>query len=257
MKAPTLARFLAPALAGTVATLLPAGPALAQSVAAAPVVAVGNSVLTVTAEGRSTRTPDLAVFSAGVTTQAPTASAALAENAARMNAVIAALRKAGIAERDVRTNTLSVSPVYGQPRADAEGAIERQPVIVAYQATNQVEVRQRKLAEYGRVIDTLVNAGANQVNGPDFRLDDPDAATDEARAAAMKTARARAELYARAAGLRVVRVLTISEAGGWQPPVPVMYARAEKMMAAAAPSPVAAGELDLSANVTVTYELAP
>lgn len=230
----------------------------AQQLSAAPVVAPGNSVLTVSADGRSSRTPDLATFNAGVTTQAQTASAALAENAAKMNAVIAALKKTGIADRDIQTSNLSVNPVYGQPRRLADGTTEGDPVIVAYQATNQVQVRQRKLDQYGKVIDTLVNAGANQVNGPSFELEDSDAAMDEARIEAMKKVRARADLYARAAGLRVVRVLTISESGGWSPPQPILFARAEKMMAAAPPpSPVAAGELEMRANVTVTYELAP
>lgn len=227
----------------------------AQQLSSGPVVAPGNALLTVSADGRSTRTPDLAVFNAGVTTQAKTASAALTKNAAQMNAVIASLKKAGIADRDIQTSNLSVNPVYGQPRRLADGSTEGDPVIIGYQATNQVQVRQRKLDQFGKVIDTLVNAGANQVNGPSFQLDDSDAAMDEARIEAMKKARARADLYARAAGLRVVRVLTINENGGWNPQ-PVMFARAEKMMdMPAAPSPVAAGELEIRANVTVTYEL--
>ena len=106
------------------------------------------------------------------------------------------------------------------------------------------------------MIDTLVEAGANQVNGPSFQMDEPYAATDEARLAAMKKARARAELYARAAGLRVVRILSISESGGYTPGPPVVFARMAAD-SAAAPSPVAAGEIQLNANVTVLFELAP
>lgn len=231
-----------------------ASPAMAQSMSPAPVVAAGNSVLTVSADGRSTRTPDLAVFSAGVTTQAKTASAALAKNAEQMNAVIAALKASGIAERDIQTTNLSVNPLYGQPRSDANGNVAGDPVIIGYQATNQVEVKQRNIANYGKTIDTLVSAGANQVSGPSFQLDNPDAASDEARIEAMKKARARADLYAKAAGLTVKRILTISESGGYAPQPMVMYARAEAMMAKA-PSPVAAGEVQVGANVTVTFEL--
>ncbi|MCW1384459.1 SIMPL domain-containing protein [Novosphingobium sp. KCTC 2891] len=249
--------ILASALAALPLAALPFT-AHAQQASSGPVVAAGNAMLTVSADGRSTRAPDLAVFNGGVTTQAKTASAALTENAAKMNAVIVALKKAGIADRDIQTSNLSVNPVYGQPRRLPDGSVENEPVIIGYQATNQVQVRQRKLDQYGKVIDTLVTSGANQVNGPSFQLDDSDAAMDEARVEAMKKVRARADLYARAAGLRVVRVLTISESGGWSPQ-PVMFARAEKMMDAAppAPSPVAAGELEIRANVTVTYELAP
>lgn len=242
-------------MAAALAAAGAASPAMAQAVSPGPVVAPGNAVLTVSADGRSTRTPDLAVFSAGVTTQAKTASAALSQNAEQMNAVIAALKASGIAERDIQTSNLSVNPVYGQPRADANGNVSGDPVIIGYQATNQVEVKQRKIGNYGKTIDTLVNAGANQVSGPSFQLDNPDAASDEARIEAMKKARARAELYAKAAGLTVKRILTISESGGYAPQPMVMYARAEAMMAKAAPSPVAAGEVQVGANVTVTFEL--
>lgn len=231
--------------------------AAAQTLQSGPVIAPGNAMLTVSAEGKSTRVPDIALFSAGVTTQAKTAGAALSQNAAQMNSVIAALKKAGIADRDIQTSNLSVNPVYGNPRVRPDGSTEQEPVIIAYQATNQVQVKQRRIDEFGKVIDTLVAAGANQVNGPNFMLDNPEAAQDEARVEAMRKARARADLYAKAAGLRVVRVLTINENGGWAPPpMPVMFARAE-MASPKAPSPVAAGELEIGANVTVTYELAP
>lgn len=242
-------------MAAALAAAGAASPAMAQALSPAPVVAPGNAVLTLSADGRTSRTPDLAVFSAGVTTQAKTAAAALSENADRMNAVITALKASGIAERDIQTSNLSVNPVYGQPRADANGNVSGDPVIIGYQSNNQVEVKQRKIGNYGKTIDTLVNAGANQVSGPSFQLDNPDMASDEARLGAMKKARARAELYAKAAGLTVKRILTISESGGYAPQPMVMYARADAMMAKAAPSPVAAGEVQVAANVTVTFEL--
>ncbi|WP_372733110.1 SIMPL domain-containing protein [Novosphingobium sp.] len=244
-------------IAAAIAALSPLTAALAQGASANPVVASGNAVLNIAAEGKSIRTPDLAVFSAGVTTQATTAGAALSENANRMTTVIASLRKAGIAERDIQTSNLSVNPVYGQPKRLPDGSFEQQEqVIVGYQATNQVSVRQRKLDSYGKVIDTLVANGANQVNGPSFQIDNADAAMDEARIEAMKKARARADLYAKAAGLRVVRVLSISENAGWSPPQPqVMFARAD-MASAPKSSPVAAGELEMTVTINVSYELA-
>ena len=238
------------------AAALPSTAALAQ--AAPPVtIAPGNTLLTVSAEGRAVRTPDLAVFTAGVTSSGKTAGDALRSNAADMNRVIAALKGAGIADRDIQTSNLSLNPVYAPQVRLADGTYEQpEQRIVGYQANNAVTVRQRKLGEFGRVIDTLVGAGANQVSGPSFQMDDPDAASDEARLTAMKKARARAELYARAAGLRVGRILSISESGGYNPGPPVLFAR----MAAAsapAPSPVAAGEIQLNANVTVLFELMP
>ncbi len=232
-----------------------AAPASAQPISPGPVVAAGNAVLTISADGRSTRTPDLAVFNAGVTTQAKTAAAALTENAERMNAVIAALKASGIAERDIQTSGLSVNPVYGQPRADEIGNVSGEPVIMGYQTSNLVEVKQRKIGNYGKTIDALVSAGANQVSGPAFQLDNPDAASDEARVDALKKASARADLYAKAAGMSVKRILTISEGGGSAPQPMVIYARADAISAKSAPSPVSAGELQVGANVTVTFEL--
>lgn len=232
-----------------------APPALAQQ-APAPAIESGHTMLTVTAQGSSTREPDLASYSAGVTSQGATASEALSANSAQMSKVIAALKRAGVADKDVQTSNLSVSPVYAQPKRLPDGNYEDGPQkIVGYQANNTVAVRQRKLADMGKVIDALVTAGANQVNGPNFQLSQPDAAMDEARMEAMKSARARADLYARAAGLRVARIVSISESSGYSPQ-PVMFMRKAAADMAAAP-PVAAGELEMNVNVTVQFELAP
>jgi uncharacterized protein YggE len=175
----------------------------------------------------------------------------MAANAAAMARVVAALKAAGVAARDIQTSNLSLSPQFENvPQPDS-----RPPRIVGYQASNTVVVRTRDLAKLGAIIDSLVVAGANQVNGPDFGLDQPDAALDEARVAAMKSARARAELYARAAGLKILRVLSINESGGYMPQ-PRVFMTAKAMDAAAA-SPVEAGEISTNVNVSVQYELAP
>lgn len=244
-------RVLSLALA-TALGALATSPAAAQSVV--PAIERGNALLTVVAEGRTTREPELAVFSAGVTTQAKTAGEALADNSRAMTRVVAELKRAGIAARDIQTSNLSINPVYSQQARPIDEP--QTPVIVAYQVSNQVSVRQRKLGDYGQVIDTLVTAGANQVNGPSFQLDNSDAALDEARNAAMKTARARAELYARAAGLRVARIVSISEGQNYQPGPPMVYARMAMDKESSAP-PVESGQLELTANVTVMFELAP
>ena len=235
--------------------LAAAAPVLAQAQTTAP--AAATTLLSLNAEGRSIRKPDLAVFSAGVTSQGKTAAAALTANSADMNRVIAALKAAGIADRDIHTSNLSLNPLYAPQVVRADGQVENpEPRIIGYQVNNQVTVRQRKLADYGRVLDTLVSVGANQVNGPSFELDNSEAALDEARFAAMTKARQRADLYARAAGLRVKRIVSISEGGGYSPPpMPMLYAKAA--MADAAPTPVAAGEVGLTATVSVQFELAP
>ena len=260
------------ALALLACALAPAA-ALAQPIQPPITIQPGNTLLTVSAEGRSLRQPELAVFSAGVTTQGKTANQALAENSRAMARVIAELKSAGIAERDIQTSNLSINPIYSNPERDAMMAArmsgqpyvapapeERLQKIIGYTVNNQVSVRQRRLGDYGKVIDTLVEAGANQVNGPMFQMDDADPALDEARMAAMKKARERAELYARATGLRVLRVLSISESGGYYGPPPVVFARAMAESGGPPPpppAPVQAGELQLTANVTVLYELTP
>ena len=212
-------------------------------------IAPGDTQLTITADGKSTRTPDIVNFTAGITTVGQTASAAMVANAAAMTRVIAALKTAGVADRDVQTANLSLNPVFDNGvRSDTT-----QPRITGYQATNTVSVRARVISETGRVIDTLVSAGANEVNGPSFELDHPEAALDEARVSAMANARSRAELYARATGLKVLRIVSISESGGYSPQPMVFMAR--RTMAQS--TPVAAGEVALNVNVTVQFELAP
>ena len=208
--------------------------------------------LTLTAEGHSARTPDLALFTAGVSSTGASAHEAIAANAAAMTRVIAALKAAAIEPRDIQTSTLSLNPVYAQRAANQ--ADDAPPRIVGYTAVNNVSVRQRNLAGFGKVIDTLVNAGATQVNGPDFQLDNPDSALDEARQDAVAKARARAELYARAAGLKVARILSISEGGQNGGSYIMVTAR---RMSAHAPTPTEAGEQQVTAQVTINFELAP
>ncbi|MEJ2409404.1 MAG: SIMPL domain-containing protein [Novosphingobium sp.] len=236
-------------------TAFGAATASAQT-AASVLMEQGHTLLQINAQGTTTREPDMAAFSAGVTTRGETASAALAENAMRMNKVIAALKRAGIAAKDIQTRNLAVNPIYSQPTRRPDGSYDNdERRIVAYQADNQLSVRQRKLDDYGKVIDALVSAGANQVNGPEFTLSQPEAAEDEARIDAIKEARRRADLYAQAAGLHVVRILAIAESGGHNPQI--MVAASKRMMADSAPSPVAAGEVDVKVNLNVRFELAP
>ena len=217
-----------------------AAPALAQE-------APRPTMLTIEAEGRAVRAPDLVELSGGVLTSAKTAAAAMAENATRMSAVVAAVRKAGVAERDIQTQGLNLQPQY---RYDQN----QPPVLTGYQASNTVALRLRKLPDAGRLLDTLVSVGANQINGPTFAVDDIDSALDEARVAAVAKARARALLYAKAAGLQLGRIVTISEVSG-SAPQPPMPQQMRAMKASADSTPVVPGEIALTVNVTMTFEL--
>ena len=181
-------------------------PAVAQTVGQVP-IAQDGTLLDVSAEGRTTRVPDLATIRAGVVAQAPTAAAALADNSNRMARVLAAL-KPGRHRRARRPDQQR----RAQPAISHIRTTSRRQ-ITGYQATNTVAVRFRDVKKAGAILDALVAVGANQIDGPNLSLDNPDAALDEARADAVKRARARAELYARAAGLSVARIVSIAEGG--------------------------------------------
>lgn len=210
---------------------------------AAPII--DGTRLEVSARGEVRRVPDLATISAGVVTQAPTAAAALAANAQQMVRVRAALKAARIAERDVQTDNVSLEPQYRYGE-------NLPPVITGYQARNTVSIRFREIARAGAILDALVREGANQINGPSLSLAEPDAALDEARADAIAKARARAELYARTLGMRVVRIAAVSEGGDSSGPGPVMFAR---VRAAEATTAIQPGEQQVGVTVSVVFEL--
>ncbi len=224
-------------------------PAAAQVALPMATVVPDGTVLDVNATGRVSRTPDLATITAGVVTQAPAAATALSDNARRMDAVIRALKAAGIAARDLSTSNVGLSPQYRY-------AEKQPPVITGYQASNSVAIRFRDIARSGAVLDALVRAGANQIDGPNLSLSDPEAALDEARTQAITKARARAELYAKAAGLTVARIVAIGEAGenGGDRPRPMPMMRAS-MAQADAETTVLAGETDVTAAVNVRFLL--
>lgn len=223
-------------------------PAIAQ-VAAPAATLVDGTILDITATGKTTRVPDVAVIRAGVVTQAATAAAAMADNSKRMTAVLAALKSAGIAARDIATASISLQPQYRYED-------NKPPVVTGYQASNSVSIRFRDLAKAGTILDTLVRLGANTIDGPNLTIDKPEAAQDEARVDAIRVARARAELYARAAGLSVVRIVTISENGEFSPPVVPVAFKARGFAADSAQSvPIVAGETDITINVSVRFLL--
>jgi uncharacterized protein YggE len=205
-----------------------------------------GALLTVTADGETKVVPDMATINVGVVTQAPTADAAVADNSRKMNAVMAALKKAGVADKDIQTANLSVNPQYRYGQNEP-------PKLTGYEAQNNVTVKVRNLKNVGKAVDAVVAVGSNQINGISFGVEDDAKAMDAARVAAMKKARARAELYADAANLKVQRIVSIVEGGAAAPIYPVAMMRAEA--AAAPPPPVAPGELTLTASVTVTFAL--
>lgn len=206
-----------------------------------------GTLLSVSATGEASRAPDVATASAGVVTQAADANAAMRANAEQMTRVIAAIRTAGVAERDIQTSGISIHPTYRHVENE-------EPRISGYSASNSVNLKVRDIATLGEVLDALVASGANNVNGPSFGIDQPDAVYDEARRKALDQARGRADMYAEALGLRVRRIVSISEGGRLESPRP-MYAMRAMAMDAEASTPVAAGENTLVANLEIVFEL--
>lgn len=237
-----------PVFAALTLLVATAGPVAAQPVS----TTAGPTTLMLVAESTVDVAPDVADIGAGVMTEAPDARTALAENAAAMSRVIAALRKAGIADRDIQTTGLTVAPQYRfQPN--------EVPTLRGFQASNRVQARIRDPKSTGAIVDGLVAAGANQLDGPTFTIDKPAPLLDKARSEAVAIARRRADLYAAAAGLGVVRILSIRESSA-EDPMPRPMGRMEAMAADVAPyvpppSPVAPGQVRLSASVQVTFAL--
>lgn len=205
------------------------------------------ATITVTGEGVVTAAPDIATVSLGVTSQGATAAEAMDANTAALTAVLERVKAAGVEGRDIQTSTLNLNPNW----SNSDGS--SMPVIQGYVATNVLQIRVRDLAKLGGVLDAAITDGANTLNGISFGLAEPDPAMDEARKAAVAKARARAELLTGAAGVSLGRIVTISEGGGYAPPMP-MY-RMEAAMADA-PVPVEGGEVGVTATVTITWEIA-
>ncbi len=222
-------------------------PASAAAQATMQVQPISGTRLDVAATGEVTRVPDVAIISTGVVTRAPTATAAIRANATRMERVRAALRAAGIADKDIQTSSLNLNPEYNYQQ-------NQPPRLTGYTASNQVSVRFRDIGETGKILDALVAEGANQISGPNLTIDKPEEALDEARLKAITNGRARADLYARALGMRVVRLLSVSETGGHAVPPPMpMYARAE--MAQDASTKIDPGEQKVQVSVSMSFEL--
>jgi uncharacterized protein YggE len=225
-------RIISPALAA----ILLAGPALAQD---------PPRQITVTGEGDVSAAPDLAWVNVGVSHRARTAQEAVAMMSAGMSAVMAELAAAGVAKTDIQTGQLSLYPFY-----DDMNTTPTQKVL-GYDASITVDVRVRDLDRTGAILDAVVAEGANTFGGIRFELTDPAGAYAEARREAVADGRAKAELYADAAGVTLGPLVTLSENNSYARPV-----MAEARYAAdAAPVPVAPGEVSYAVSVVMVYEI--
>src|SRR6476660_9860894 len=202
-----------------------------------------EKLVTVTGEATVAVAPDTAIIRIGVTSQDKTAREAGEVNAKQMTAVLAAIKDAGIADRDIQTSRLSLQPQYDPNKSGTAR-------LTGFQATNQVTVRIRDIDKLPTVLDRAIGAGANEMSGIEFVVSEQSKLLDQARDDAITDARRKAELYAKAAGAKLGQVISISEEGTAPQPRAMQAVRAGAV-------PIAPGEQTLRAIVSVSYELTP
>lgn len=203
--------------------------------------------VSVTGEASISVPPDLAQVDSGVTTEAKTAREASEANNKAMGGVLQALKNAGLAEKDIQTSRLSLSP-QSAPNRDANAPF----LIVGYRASNRVTVTIRDITKVADTIDVLVSAGANEISGISFMVSKASKVLDDARSEAIADARRKAEIYAKAANISIGAPISISEETA---PGPMPYRKMAADMAASAP--VAQGQETLRVSVSVSYEIKP
>lgn len=231
--------------------------ALAATVAFAPLPAIAEdskpreATIIVSGEGEAALAPDMAVLSLGVVSQAPAAADALSANNAAMAKVLADLKADGLAERDLQTSNFTVMPQY-RPIPDGESS-ETGPEIIGYTVQNTLTVRLRDLSKLGALIDRSIKLGVNQGGDIAFTNDEPEAAISEARKEAVADALAKARTLTEAAGVRLGRIIEISE--NYSRPMPQTLYRAAMAKEMADAAPVASGENSYSVTVNVTFAI--
>ncbi len=205
-----------------------------------------SRTVSVQGEGVVAMMPDVAFIDAAVVTTGGTAREALARNAEMMTKVFATLQDRGVAERDMQTANLSLSPQYDR-RREAEDPLR----ILGYTVTNRLHLKIRDLASLGEILDAVVSSGINEISGPTFQVDDPSDAREEARVMAVQDAMAKAATLSETAGASLGAVITLTENGsyGVQPQQRTM------MMMEAAATPIAAGELEIRVTVSAVFRI--
>jgi uncharacterized protein YggE len=215
---------------------------IAAGFAACPAQAA-DKLVTVTGEATVAIAPDAAVIRIGVNSQGKTAREASDANAKQMTSVLAAIKDAGVADRDVQTSRLSLQPQYDPNKSGTAR-------LLGFQVTNQLTVKIHDIDKLPTFLDRAIAAGANEMSGIEFVVSEQSKLLDQARDDAITDGHRKAELYAKAAGARIGQVLSIVEEGSSAPPRPVQAMRAAGV-------PIAPGEQTLRAVVTVTYALIP
>ncbi|MBX7540883.1 SIMPL domain-containing protein [Qipengyuania sphaerica] len=235
-------RFVVPALMMTAAMPMAARAAEVQIASQGPVVELTVQEIVQSA-------PDVAQIGAGVVTRAATAQEAVRQNAQAMDRLVQRMKALGIDRKDIQTSNFNLNPDYRHDRETGEQSFS------GYTVHNQVNVKLRDLKRAGEVLDALVSAGANNIHGPNFMLEDDADAKARARAGAFASGKAMAENYARMAGYSGVRLLEISESFQSYGRGPIVVTGARMEAAADASTPIEPGEVGTGVTVQVKYEM--
>lgn len=232
-------------------TLIAVLAAMAISLGSASMAMAGDSsarrTISVAASGTVIAVPDMAVISVGVVTEAKTASEALAQNGMAMRKVIDGLKAAGIEPRDLVTTQVDLSSRYEQRKSASSSWSQ----LSGYTATNMLRVRVRDLKAFGTILDKAVSLGANRFGGISFVVSDAEVRKDDARAKAVAKARARAQLYAKSAGVKLAEVISINETSHTSPGSRMMESR----KVSASPVPIESGEQEISVRVEMVFAI--
>jgi len=206
-----------------------------------------RDTITISGEGKVTAKPDLVRISLGVQTDAATVKTAQTQNTDKMNAIIAALKDLGVESKDIQTSNYSV-----YPKIDWSNGRQN---ITGYTVSQNVEVKVRELDKAGDVLAKAGELGANQIGGLDFTIDDPTSLQDQARVKAIQDAQKKAKELADQIGLHIIKVVTFSESNYTPQPVPMMAKSLDMNAGAAAAPAIQAGSLDVTSDVSVTFEV--
>jgi uncharacterized protein len=228
------------------ALLATGGMTAGEAMATQVTIAATNPVIDLTVSETVVTKPDIATFSTGVQTMAPTASEAVRQNNVQMASVVARLKKLGIADKDIQTTQISLNQMFDYNNG--------QQVFKGFQASNMVNAKLRDLKKLSAFLDALAVDGATNFNGPTFGVDDDSKFKEAARDKVWATALVRAKSMARKAGYTDVRVLRVEEAdnqgGGY--PMPIMV---RAMDASEKSTPISSGELSIGATLSFTFEM--
>jgi len=227
--------FIAAAFVATL-NIVVAGPVWADEI---------QRQITVSGQGKVAAAPDMVTINLGVTKQAKEAGAAMAATSGATAQMLQRLTDLGVKARDMQTSNLSLSPVWSNRNSSGPDA----PVITGFVARNSVLVRVRDLSDLGQIMDAVIAGGANDFNGLQFTVQEPEPLMNKARQAAVADAIAKAQLLTAAAGVTLGKVLSMSEQGGGRPVVMEMAAARSNNV------PIAAGEVSINASVTMVFAI--